>query len=94
MTRSEALEVLDVAWSALADGFTTFPRFVLTFETAVRIVEEAGDPLAHELRRIWGQVEIINALALDEGDPVSSSDLDDTAALVARAQELLAGDGP
>lgn len=94
MTRSEALEVLDVAWSALAAGSTTFPRFVLTFEAAVRILEEADDPLAPELRRIWGQVEIINALALDEGDPVSTADLDDTAALVARARERLVGDGP
>jgi len=94
MIRSEALELLDAAWSALAAGSTTFPRFVLTFEAVVRIVEEGDAPLAPELRRIWGQVEIINALALDEGDPVSSSDLDDTAALVARARELLSGDGP
>lgn len=94
MTRSEALEVLDVAWSALAAGSTTFPRFVLAFETAVRIVEEADDPLVSELRRIWGQIEIINALALNEADPVSASDLDDTAAFVAKARELLADDGP
>lgn len=91
VTRSEALNMLDRAWSAFAGGTTTFPRFALAFEEAVRMVEEAGDPLAQHLRRIWGQVEIINALALDEGRPVSAADLDDTASLVLRARELLEG---
>ena len=91
MTRSDALIVLDQAWLALDQDAMTYPRFALAFDAAVRAVEEAGDPLADRLRRIWGQVEIINALSLDEGIPVSSADLADTANLVQEARELLQG---
>lgn len=92
MTRSEALGLLDQAWSALSSSSTTFPTFVLAFEAAVQLVEEDADPIADQLRRIWGQVEIINALALDEGVAVSPMNVADTASLVQRARDLLTGD--
>ena len=52
----------------------TFPRFVSELEQAVSEAEGASSSVAPQLRRIWGQLEIINALSLDEGLVVSKAD--------------------
>jgi len=51
---------------------TDFPRFVAELEQAVS--EAVSYPQQRELRRIWGQLEIINALSLDSGHDVPSTD--------------------
>ena len=84
-TRSVALQILDEAWLALERGTITYPLFVLAFESAVQKVEEGDDPVAESIRRIWGQVEIINAICLDEGVAPSIADIADTAELVWKA---------
>lgn len=57
-------------------GITSYSSFVLDLESAVSAVEEVGDERAGELRRAWGQLEIINALSLDEGNEVAKPDRD------------------
>ena len=66
-----------IARSAVAryrGDFVTFPRFVAELEQAVSEAEGASSSVAPKLRRIWGQLEIINALSLDEGLFVSKVD--------------------
>ena len=55
---------------------TSFPTFVMELEQAVSAVEGEGVGEGRELRRIWGQLEIINAVSLDAGLHVSASDVE------------------
>jgi hypothetical protein len=71
---SDPLRIATLAVSRYRRGMTSFPNFVIELERAVYEAEERADSRAMELRRIWGQLEIVNALALDEGVEISSSD--------------------
>jgi len=53
-----------------------FPRFVSELEQAVSEAEGARSSVGPKLRRIWGQLEIINALSLDAGLAVPSADVE------------------
>lgn len=67
----------EIAASALERyrvGEMTFPYLVLELEQAVSLAECRGSSSAEELRRIWAQLEIINALALDEETDVPQPD--------------------
>ena len=40
-----------------------YPRFVLELERAADVAEASGHSKAPELRRAWGQLEILNAMS-------------------------------
>jgi hypothetical protein len=60
--------IAEHAVSRYRSGATTFPYFVQELEQAVSVTEDA------EMRRVWGQLEIINALTLDEEVEVDQPD--------------------
>jgi hypothetical protein len=74
MSEFEPAEVATAATNRYRRGTTSFPYFVMELEQAVSVAESNGNEEARELRRIWGQLEIINALALDEGGEVPRTD--------------------
>ncbi len=89
MTPLEQLSMLREAWEC---GDLTFPRLVLELETLVTaaradIGEAAGTAAFHA----WGQLEIINALTLDGGIPLSPDDRQDAAAELDRLRDALFG---
>ena len=76
----------DVAAHAFAaltryrSGKVDYPTFVLELERAVDAAELSGHSKARELRRAWGQLEILNALTegtLSEDDKAEVARLAD-----------------
>ena len=65
---------------------TRYSRFVFDLELAVNLAEEAADPRARDLRRTWGQLEIINAVGDGTVDAAHQFDVED---LVDRIRLLL-----
>jgi hypothetical protein len=74
MSDAGPLRIASLAVDRYRRGITSFPNFVIELERAVYEAEERADSRAMELRRVWGHLEIVNALALDEGVEISSSD--------------------
>jgi hypothetical protein len=88
MTPVERLQDLRQAW---ADGRISLPRLVLELEG---LVDEAREQLDEEVSRTalraWGQLEIINALALDAGTALSVEDVRDANEELDHLQHALA----
>jgi len=80
---------LERAWTALSAEAVSYPLFTLAFEEVVQATEDSDPSIGGRLRRIWGQVELINALSLDENVPVSSGEISQTAEYVEQALQLL-----
>jgi hypothetical protein len=74
MSRHTPSQIARSAVERYRGDFLTFSRFVAELEQAVSEVEGASGAAAPQLRRIWGQLEIINALSLDEGILVPRED--------------------
>lgn len=74
MSRHTPGQIARSAVERYRGDFLTFARFVAELEQAVSEAEGANGSVAPQLRRIWGQLEIINALSLDEGLLVSRAD--------------------
>ncbi len=68
MSEVAPTKIAEQAVGRYRSGITTFPYFVQELEQAVSATEDA------EVRRIWGQLEIINALTLDEGVEIDQPD--------------------
>jgi hypothetical protein len=69
-------------------GETTYPAFVLELEDAVAVAEEVHDQRARELRRLWGQLEIINALHTDNSWSPTDTERKDITELIAAIRQL------
>jgi len=70
------LQLAALAVRAYRSGLTTFPRFVFELGRAASSAEALAEPAAAGLLRTWGQLEVVNALALDEGYDVAPGDAD------------------
>ena len=73
-----ARDLIERAKDRFQSGEIRFSRLVADLDEAVGLARDNLHPRASEMLRIWGQLEIINALALDEGtEPAEhSSDID------------------
>ena len=74
MSGLEPAEIAALAVGRYQRRVISFPYFVMELEQAVSASEGRNDAEVRELRRVWGQLEIINALALDEGLVVPQGD--------------------
>lgn len=74
MSRHTPDQIARLAVERYRGNFLTFPRFVAELEQAVSEAEGANSSVAPQLRRIWGQLEIINALSLNDGLLVPRAD--------------------
>lgn len=68
-------------------GITSLPRFVLELEVGVDGAELSRCKGANELRRIWGDLEIVNALSGD--DAVSDPATDDVREIIDEMSDAL-----
>ena len=69
-------------------GGVSYPQFVLRLERAVDLREAAGLDGADDLRRQWGQLEIINALS--EGGAPAVEDAADVDQIIEAIRLILA----
>ena len=66
----------------------SYPQFLLELERAVDAAEAARDTRAADFRRLWGELEIINAL--HQGEGLNPSDQTEVASIVGEIRSLLA----
>ena len=81
--------LVDAAVERHAKGDTSYARFVLELERAVDAAEDVQDPRAGALRRLWGDLEILNALR--DGTAITSADEQEVAEVVSQVRAILAG---
>jgi hypothetical protein len=83
----EQVQHLRLAWK---NGGLSFPALVVGVEAAVRVVRETMDePASRYVWRTWGQLEIINAIALSLDAPLNSEDIRDAEAFLDELEKLL-----
>jgi hypothetical protein len=70
-------------------GGASYPHFVFQLGMAVDAAEARDDPLAGTFRRLWGELEIINALA--EQRSHGATQAADVLDLIARIRSLVVG---
>jgi hypothetical protein len=75
-------EFIDRVLQGLLIGRISFPRFTHEVERVVMTLERQGSKQAPVARRLWGQIEVINALRLEDGQAPSSRDISNTQAYV------------
>lgn len=66
---------------------------VADLDEAVAVADAAENPQSRELRRTWGQLEILNAIALDEGRALTMDEVADASSLVDEVLQILGHGG-
>jgi len=83
----EQVQRLRLAWK---HGGLSFPALVVGVEAAVTVARETmNEPASRYIWRTWGQIEIINAIALSLDAPLTSEDIRDAEAFLDELEELL-----
>lgn len=87
----EQVQRMRLAWT---NGGLSFPALVVGVEAAVTVaMETMNEPESRYVWRTWGQLEIINAIALSLDAPLTPEDIRDAEAFLDELEKLL-GDQP
>jgi hypothetical protein len=93
MTTPSAVDLVIAARARYSARRASYAQFVSDVYEAIQVLDDHDSPRFRELVKIWGQLEIINALSLADGRPLSAEEEADADALTNELLELLLDDG-
>jgi hypothetical protein len=89
MSDTLLIRFLERRLQQLRNGDLSFPLFAQQVERVAATLEQESSKISRAARDIWFQIEMINALLLDDGRPPGPMDLQDTVQLVRKLISLL-----